>query len=50
MAAKAGHWRRALGRLRASPAAYTHIDAAGLAAINESTALSLFPRVIRPVE
>jgi predicted TIM-barrel fold metal-dependent hydrolase len=30
--------------------AYPHIDAAGLAAINESTAVSLFPRFIRPVE
>lgn len=30
--------------------AYSHIDAAGLAAINVSTAVSLFPRFIRPVE
>jgi len=30
--------------------AYTHIDVAGLAAINETTAASLFPRLIRPVE
>ncbi|WP_078288668.1 amidohydrolase family protein [Mycobacterium sp. D16R24] len=29
---------------------YTQIDTAGLAAINETTAMSLFPRFVRPVE